>query len=147
MARRYYSVAEVEALIPTLERTFVQVMQLRTGLRGVEQKLSQAGVRVDPDEEAPPENEPLEVRRARAVFRGYYEALSDELERIRALGGEVKDLDAGLVDFPGRRGGEEILLCWRLGEKRIEYWHTVEGGFAGRRPLDEQIPRTPPRLD
>jgi hypothetical protein len=114
----------------------------------VEQKLARTGLRVDPDQDpAEDEDAPPDVRRARAVFRGYYEALSDELEQIRALGGEVKDLDAGLVDFPGRRGGEEILLCWRLGEKRIEYWHTLDGGFAGRRPIDEQIPRTPPRLD
>src|SRR5436190_10901410 len=146
MARRYYTVAEVEALIPTLEGIFLQVMQLRSGLRTVEQKLAQSGLRVDLDEEAS-ENDPPDVRRARAVFRGYYEALSDELERIRALGGEVKDLDSGLVDFPGRRGGDEILLCWRLGEKRIEFWHSLDGGFAGRRPIDEQIPRTPPRLD
>jgi len=146
MARRYYTVAEVEALIPTLERIFLQVMQLRSGLRTVEQKLAQSGLRVDLEDE-PSDGDPPDVRRARAVFRGYYEALSDELEGIRALGGEVKDLDSGLVDFPGRRGGEEILLCWRLGEKRIEFWHTVEGGFAGRRPIDEQIPRTPPRLD
>ena len=66
---------------------------------------------------------------------------------IHGRGAIVKDVDTGLVDFPALRGGEEILLCWRLGEKRIEFWHTVEGGFAGRRPIDEQIPRTPPRLD
>jgi len=74
-------------------------------------------------------------------------SIESSLEQIRALGGDVKDLDTGLVDFPGRRGEEEILLCWRLGEKRIEFWHTLDGGFAGRRPLDERIPRTPSRLD
>jgi hypothetical protein len=146
MARRHYSVAEVEALIPTLEQIFVRLLQLRSGLRGVEHKLEQAGASVDVDEE-PTGDEPPEVQQARGVFRAYYEALADELERIRALGGEVKDLDMGLVDFPGHRRGEDILLCWRLGERQIAYWHTVEGGFAGRRPIDEQIPRTPSRLD
>ena len=146
MPRRHYSVAEVESLIPTLERIFVQVLQLRSGLRALEQKLERAGVQVDLEDE-PATDEPAAVRQARGLFRGYYEALSDELERIRDLGGDVKDLDMGLVDFPGRRGGDEILLCWRLGEKRIEYWHTVDGGFAGRKPLDEQIPRTPSRPD
>jgi hypothetical protein len=146
MARRSYTVAEVEALIPSLERIFTQLLQLRAGLRGAEAKLGEAGVAADIDDE-PPADEPPEVGQLRAMFRAYYEALSDELQRIHALGGEVKDLEMGLVDFPGRRRGEDILLCWRLGEKHIGYWHTVEGGFAGRRPIDEQIPRSPTRLD
>lgn len=157
MARRLYTVAEVETLIPSLERIFTQILQLRVGLRTIEQKLERAGVTIDPEEETDDESpvssrtakfpESAEVRHARAVFRGFYETLSDGLEQIRALGGEVKDLDMGLVDFPGRRGAEDILLCWRLGEKRIEYWHAVDGGFANRRPLDEATPGTPSRLD
>jgi hypothetical protein len=160
MARRNFQVAEVEALIPALEGLFTRILQLRVGLRAVEQKLERAGVDVemetdgaadaDDEVEAGAEGiaaEPPAVRQARAVFRGFYQALSDGLEQIRALGGEVKDLDMGLVDFPGRRDDEDILLCWRLGEKRIEYWHPVDGGFASRKPLDESAPRTPSRLD
>jgi hypothetical protein len=48
---------------------------------------------------------------------------------------EVKDIDEGLVDFPALQNGETVLLCWKLGEDEIRYWHTLEGGFAGRRPL------------
>jgi hypothetical protein len=167
MARRHYQVAEVEALIPTLEGLFTRILQLRVGLRSVEQKLERAGVDLETESLAgEPDGdgteaandvaegtsetvtaEPPAVRQARAVFRAFYEALSDGLEQIRALGGEVKDLDMGLVDFPGRRENEDILLCWRLGEKRIEYWHAVDGGFANRRPLDESAAGTPSRLD
>ena len=49
----------------------------------------------------------------------------------------VKDLETGLVDFPSLRGGEEVYLCWKLGEARIGYWHGIEEGFAGRKPLDD----------
>ena len=55
--------------------------------------------------------------------------------RIHELGGLVKDLDAGLVDFPARREGVEVLLCWRLGEDEVGYWHGLEEGFSGRKPL------------
>jgi hypothetical protein len=55
--------------------------------------------------------------------------------RIHDLGAVVKDLDAGLVDFPAQRGGEEVLLCWRLGEEEIGFWHTLEEGYSGRKPL------------
>ena len=50
-------------------------------------------------------------------------------------GALVKDLDEGLVDFPAQREGEEVLLCWRLGEDEISFWHGLEEGFSGRRPL------------
>ncbi|TML13781.1 MAG: DUF2203 family protein [Actinobacteria bacterium] len=55
--------------------------------------------------------------------------------RIHETGALVKDLDAGLVDFPATRDGEEILLCWRLGEDEIGFWHGLEEGFSGRKPL------------
>ena len=52
----------------------------------------------------------------------------------------LKDLESGLVDFYGERAGTMICLCWRLGEAlRVQYWHTLEGGFAGRQPIDDLI--------
>ena len=148
MPRRYFSVLEVEQLIPTLERIFIHVLQLRAALRQQEQALEKAGVRMNRDllDEDDPRDR-LDVRQAKGLFRAYYEALGDELSKIKALGGEVKDMDTGLVDFPGKRGEEEILLCWRLGERRLGFWHTPEAGFAGRRPIDDQVPREPTRLD
>ena len=62
-------------------------------------------------------------------------ALADAVRAIQELGVQVKDLDTGLVDFPARRGDEEVLLCWQLGEPEVAYWHGLEDGFAGRRPL------------
>jgi hypothetical protein len=57
------------------------------------------------------------------------------IREIGSLGGQVKDLDEGLVDFPARRGDEDVLLCWKLGEDEVGHWHGAEEGFAGRRPL------------
>ncbi|MGD0712724.1 MAG: DUF2203 domain-containing protein [Gaiellaceae bacterium] len=57
------------------------------------------------------------------------------VDEIAEHGAEVKDLDEGLIDFPALRRGETVLLCWKLGEDEIRYWHRVEDGFAGRRPL------------
>ena len=61
--------------------------------------------------------------------------LAQTVDAIGEHGAEVKDLDEGLIDFPALRGGETVLLCWRLGEDEIRYWHTVEDGFAGRQEL------------
>ncbi len=62
-------------------------------------------------------------------------ALAAAIDEIVEHGAEVKDIDEGLIDFPALRHGETVLLCWRLGEDDIRYWHTVEEGFAGRREL------------
>ena len=58
------------------------------------------------------------------------------LDRLSALGVLVKDLDAGLLDFPSVRAGEPVLLCWRVGEEAVEWWHDRESGYEGRRPVD-----------
>jgi hypothetical protein len=57
---------------------------------------------------------------------------------IHERGAIVKDLDTGLVDFPAVREGEEILLCWRLGEDEVGHWHGLDEGFAGRKRLDPE---------
>jgi hypothetical protein len=62
-------------------------------------------------------------------------AIAGLLERIQGHGVQVKDLDVGLLDFPSLREGEAVLLCWRLGEDEIGYWHGTEEGYAGRKPL------------
>jgi hypothetical protein len=56
---------------------------------------------------------------------------------LESLGVQVKDLDSGLVDFPAQHPQEEdpVLLCWQLGEDEVSYWHGLEEGFAGRKPL------------
>jgi len=63
------------------------------------------------------------------------DGLREAIEALDELGVVVKDLDAGLVDFPSERDGELVLLCWQLGEERVAWWHTLDSGFAGRRPL------------
>jgi hypothetical protein len=61
--------------------------------------------------------------------------LAGVLEEIQELGVVVKDLDSGLVDFPSVRDGRDVLLCWRLGEDEVAFWHGYDDGFAGRQPL------------
>jgi hypothetical protein len=73
--------------------------------------------------------------RPSAPLASEIEALFRELQE---LGVEVKDIESGLVDFRTDRNGEEVYLCWRLGEgDRIAWWHTLDGGFRARRPLVE----------
>lgn len=78
---------------------------------------------------------PAQLAEAAAVVEREARALARALDEVVQHGVEVKDLDEGLIDFPALRSGETVLLCWKLGEESVRYWHAVEEGFAGRRPL------------
>jgi hypothetical protein len=58
------------------------------------------------------------------------------LDELTLIGVQVKDAETGLLDFPAVREGREVLLCWRVGEPAVEWWHDLDAGFAGRREVD-----------
>jgi hypothetical protein len=79
------------------------------------------------------------VARRRAERDKALQEIKDAMAEIDSIGVQVKDLDIGLLDFPCQVEGEIVLLCWKYGEEKIEFWHSVEEGFAGRKPIDERI--------
>jgi hypothetical protein len=81
------------------------------------------------------------VARNRTEGEAQVQRAKEALSEMDSIGVQVKDLDTGLLDFPCRVDGEVVLLCWRRGESRIEYWHTLEAGFRGRQPLDARFGR------
>src|SRR6266478_9809542 len=58
--------------------------------------------------------------------------LQDVVDELTSIGVQLKDADAGLLDFPAVREGEDVLLCWSVGEAAVEWWHSLDGGYAGR---------------
>jgi hypothetical protein len=134
--KRYFTVAEANALVPALDVRFGTVMRLRAQLRTAYDALEKAG--------EPPTADSLErrdgddeLRRLRGRFRALLEALTEELGAVEALGVAVKDLDIGLCDFLGERDGRDVWLCWQYGEKSVGFWHEIDAGFGGRHPLVE----------
>ena len=79
--------------------------------------------------------DPGEVREDAEQMEREAEAVAAAAEELTALGVLVKDLDRGLLDFPALHRGEEVLLCWQVGEDEVAFWHGLEEGFAGRKPL------------
>ena len=78
---------------------------------------------------------PSDVSEVAAEVERASRELMAAVDELQDLGVLVKDLDSGLVDFPCVHRGRELLLCWELGEDEVAYWHGLEEGFAGRRPL------------
>jgi hypothetical protein len=81
------------------------------------------------------------VARRRGQREKAIQEAKDTLAEIDAIGVQVKDLDTGLLDFPFQLEDRVVLLCWKQGETAITHWHSIEDGFAGRKPLDERFTR------
>ncbi len=127
--KRLFTVEEANALIPKLELIMGKLQRHALVLREQVSELSQlTGQQAD-------ELTTAQILELRPQLSSVVEELEALLGEIEACGGELKGVDLGLVDFPAEREGELILLCWQYGEKEIDYYHTFEAGFAGRKPL------------
>jgi hypothetical protein len=133
VADRYFTPAEVEALIPALTEIMDDVVAAHAEATAVRERFSA-------------EEERITMTGGGVIDHGVWRQGREDLERIGAriqgrleevarLGGVAKDLGMGLVDFPHLRNGEVVNLCWKHGETAIEYWHGLDEGFARRKPL------------
>ena len=137
MSERLFTPEDVNRLIPRLTEL------LETGVERYRQATAlQERLREDRARVAASGGERLDARdwRARAErLDGLGIEVRQVLEEIRALGGVIKDLEMGLVDFPGRgsaaQGDRIVNLCWKLGEDAVRFWHGMDEGFAQRKPL------------
>jgi hypothetical protein len=128
---RYFTAEEANELLAAVRPLTERLVQHRQALARAEERHAELGRRIAGDGSL----RGGELRAAREETDREAEGVARCADAIQELGGVVKDLDRGLVDFPARRGGEEVLLCWQLGEPEIAYWHGVEEGFAGRKAL------------
>jgi hypothetical protein len=78
-----------------------------------------------------------DLRLTRLRMQGLIDQMAAGVARIDALGLTLRDIEHGLVDFPALVSGHQVWLCWQRGETAIGFWHSLETGFAGRRPLAE----------
>jgi hypothetical protein len=78
-----------------------------------------------------------DLRLIRLRMQGLIDQMAAGVARIDALGLTLRDIERGLVDFPALVSGRQVWLCWQAGETRIDWWHDLETGFDGRRPLAE----------
>lgn len=132
MAERHFTPQEANELLPQVRTLAERMVAHRRSLAiatarhaRVAAKISGNGGGVNPHE----------VDQLRSTVDAEANAVAACVDELSALGVQVKDLDEGLVDFPCRHGDREVLLCWRLGEDEVVYWHEADEGFAGRKSL------------
>lgn len=139
---RTFTLEEAQALLPTLESLLRRAIEARAQAEPLEQELQQQMRRIHLAGGAMVNV--VEVARKKAVLRECISKIKDSVGEMDAIGVQVKDLNRGLLDFPAEIDGEIVLLCWELGEPRIGFWHSLEGGFGSRKPLDARFGQSDP---
>jgi hypothetical protein len=124
MAETFYSVAEANALIPKLKPLLERVRKTQEEL--AEDK-TVAAVRA----KAAQNGGGLPGRQLSALTK----TLEADLRQLEEWGIVLRDPSIGLIDFLHKREGDSVFLCWKLGEARVEWWHPLETGIAGRQRL------------
>jgi hypothetical protein len=140
---RYFTVAEANALIPTLERILAEIRERMDEVSRTTERLQILDVLWGPRLLAEGNPDFAEGRDLRTAITRQMAEIGEIVEEElngRGLRFPQGGLEHGLIDFPTTWEGRVVYLCWRLGERGIEAWHEVDGGFAGRQPLTpEQI--------
>ena len=131
---RHFTLTEAERTRAEVEPMLIEAMEGRREMSGVEEQLSDVARRIGMLGGSLVSQSDVSELKTRHNHIGM--KLQRTLENIEATGCLVKDLDTGLLDFPAILNDEEVFLCWRLGEDRIRYYHSIHEGFAGRKPLD-----------
>ncbi|HEV8550445.1 MAG TPA: DUF2203 domain-containing protein [Polyangiaceae bacterium] len=139
-ATRVFSIAEVNALIPSLsglvERQLREQSEIEQGLAELTRLTGKP-----PRSLAKSPDDGSDVGRLKSDLRGRVHRYEAGWAEVQNLGGVVKDPRIGLVDFYGRIEGRTVWLCWRYGEESIGYYHDLDAGFSGRRALSPQVRR------
>ena len=119
--RRRFTLEQANRALPLVRRVVSDIVQTREVATSLQSHLEKSTAK--------------EHKRLQADLDVAIDKLHVYLDELTEIGCELKDFQAGLVDFIGRHQGRDVYLCWKLGEERINYWHELETGFAGRQPV------------
>lgn len=141
---RFYDIDDANAAIPTIDGIVAVLREQRSELVRLRDEVLATGSGGEGAPaavtaptgagEAPISND---LRLIRLRMQGLIDQMAAGVARIDGLGLTLRDIERGLVDFPALVSGRQVWLCWQPGEGAIGWWHDLETGFDGRRPLAE----------
>ena len=134
---RYFTLQQAERLLPDVEAAIREAINVKAEFAQSESEYHAELQRVMMLGGADLSRTSVLEKREHRDLRA--QRLKDLIQKIHDEGCLVKDLDIGLVDFPTLLRGQEVYLCWKLGETGISFWHGVEEGFQGRKPIGKEF--------
>jgi hypothetical protein len=134
---RYFSLDQALRTLPRVQQAVRDAIEVKAQYQHADEELKDVSRRVMAS--GGMQLDRARVGQLRQEREASAQRLQSALDSIHEYGCLVKDLDIGLLDFPTLYRGREVYLCWRLGEEKIEFWHDVEEGFRGRKPIDDDF--------
>jgi len=131
-----FTAAEANALLPHVIPLVEQLQGIARSIAQTAQQLNEAVAKVTAGNGYPIQSLKAKIRELTEHQLQLVEAFQSAHAQLEDLGAMLKDLTIGLVDFYSVRQEQPIFLCWKAGEDRIRFWHTLEAGYAGRQPLE-----------
>ena len=135
MEKRYFTVEEANDLLPLLEQELRRLKQLKEEYQQLHQELRLFQQLHSHLQQSRYYQDTVFMLECKLEFKAIEAQML--IEALAKRGVQIKDIDVGLVDFPAILQGEEVLLCWKLGEARVAHYHGIHEGFAGRKRIDE----------
>lgn len=118
--RRHFTLLEANSALPLVKRIVADIVRTHAEAAKLQQLLERSS-----------KNQSI----TQSTLEQAMHRLEDFVDELSEVGCDLKDYQMGLIDFTGRHQGRDICLCWKLGEEKIAYWHEMESGFAGRKPV------------
>lgn len=134
MGKRYFTPCEANGLLPYIQEDLTLLQEVKREFKKKAAALRELRYRHEQASQEPPEELLFDLEAGMEFLHMEAKTLTDS---IRLKGALLKDVDRGLIDFPAMMNGEEVLLCWKQGEERIQFYHGDGQGFCGRRPLPQ----------
>ena len=106
----FFTPTAADELVPVIQRIVAHIMEIKKGTENLSDE---------------------------AEMSDAMDHLQREIQKLEDLGCVLKDLNTGLIDFPAVRLGVRVWLCWKSGERKVEFWHGLQEGFANRKPVNE----------
>jgi len=131
---RYYAIDEANATLPEVDRILTSLRDQRVELIALR---DQALASTPDDGEPATEQAAEDLRLVRLKMQGLIDQMQAGVARLVDLDITLRDISTGLIDFPALMSGRPIWLCWRLGERNIEWWHRHDEGFSSRRSIED----------
>ena len=146
---KYFTVAEANEALPEVMIRFKEALRKRDIVESIERRmqetLASSSLSSD-DHNVDGENNPRRHKRYANPLKAYMELKQEHnvamtqmyhaISMLESIGVSLKGLESGMVDFPSKRFNNDVWLCWKAGETEIKFWHDMDSGFMGRKPLD-----------
>jgi len=120
--KRRFTLEQANSTLPLVKRVVADIVKTHLNIQSLHSRLEVVG--------PAKEQQKLQIELDQAT-----DQLQEYEEELAGIGCELKDKASGLIDFIGRHQGRDVYLCWKMGEEKIEYWHELQAGFAGRQAI------------